>query len=113
MSTHRSMTRSPKALARMALRVARDALPAYSSRFSRHDFTQHQLFAVLVLRQFFKTDYRGIVQLLEDLSDLRRVLRLPKVPHYSTLKYAHDRLLKKGLSIPSSAPFSVLRTQAA
>lgn len=97
----------------MALRVARDALPVYSSPFSRHDFTQHQLFAILVLRQFFKTDYRGVVQLLEDLADLRRVLKLKKVPHYSTLKYAHDRLLKKGLSIPSSTPFSALPTQAA
>jgi len=35
------------ALARMALRVARDALPAYSFRFSRHDFTQQQLCAML------------------------------------------------------------------
>ena len=30
-----------------------------------------QLFAILVLRQFLKTDYRGVVQLLEDLSDPR------------------------------------------
>lgn len=113
MNTRRSMTRSPVALARMALRVARDALPSYSSPFSRHDFTQHQLFAILVLRQFFRTDYRGIVQLLDDLPDLRRLLKLQKTPHYSTLKYAHDRLLKKGLSIPSLVPFSVLPTRAA
>ena len=36
----------------------------YSSRFSRRDFTQHQHFAILVLRQFLRTDYRGIVQVL-------------------------------------------------
>lgn len=113
MKTKRSMTRSPVALARMALRVAREALPAYSSPFSRRDFTQHQLFAILVLRQFFKLDYRGIVQYLDDLSDLRRTLDLKKVPHYSTLKYAHDRLLKKGLSIPSLDAFSALPTRAA
>lgn len=113
MDTRRSMTRSPVALARMALRVSRKALPVYSSPFSKRDFTQHQLFTILVLKQFFKTDYRGIVQYLEDLPDLRRILKLKKVPHYSTLKYAHDRLLKKGLSIPSSMPFSVWPVKAA
>jgi hypothetical protein len=101
------MTKSPVALGRMAVRVAREALPPYSSKFSRHDFTQHQLFSLLVLRQFFRTDYRGVVQLLRDLPDLRGVLGLKKVPHYSTLKYAHDRLLKKGVSIGSWPPFSV------
>jgi hypothetical protein len=99
MDTQRSMTRSPVALARMALRVARDALPAYASKFSKRRFTQHQLLAILVLRQFFRTDYRGIVALLDDFSELRRELSLTKVPHYSTLCYAEQRLLKKGLSI--------------
>ena len=99
MDTQRSMTRSPVALARMALRVARDALPAYSSKFSKRSFTQHQLIAILVLRQFFRTDYRGIVVLLDDFSELRRELNLAKVPHYSTLCYAEQRLLKKGISI--------------
>ena len=31
------------------LRLARETLPAYSSRFSRKDYTQHQLFALLAL----------------------------------------------------------------
>jgi len=93
----RSMTKSPVAVAREALQVGEAGLPLYGSRFSKKDFTQPQLFAILVLRQFFKTDYRGIVQMLHDLTDLRRVLRLKKVPHYSTLCYAEQRLLKKGL----------------
>ena len=93
----RSMTKSPLALAKEALEVGRSGLARYSSRFSRRDFTQPQLFAILALRQFFKTDYRGVVELLADLSDLRKALRLTKVPHYSTLCYAEKRLLKKGL----------------
>jgi len=92
------MTKSPVALAKTALAVAQKALPAYSSPFSPKLFTQHQLFAILVLRQFLKTDYRGIVQMLEDFSDLRTALGLKRVPHYSTLCYAEHRLLKKGLS---------------
>ena len=35
------MTKSALSLARMALSVARESIPAYSSKFSRKDFTQH------------------------------------------------------------------------
>jgi hypothetical protein len=89
------MTKSPRAVAREALRLAREALPAYSSKYSRKDFTQHQLFAVLALKTFLKTDYRGVVQHLADFSELRDDLGLAKVPDHSTLCYAAKRLLKK------------------
>ena len=102
MKTTRPMTKSPLALARHALAAAREALPAYSSKFSRRDYTQHQLFALLALKAFFKTDYRGVVQLLEDFAELRQDLGLAEVPHYSTLCYAAQRLLQKGSSSCSS-----------
>lgn len=102
----RSMTKSPVALAQEALKVAETGLTPYSSRFSRKDFTQAQLFTILVLRQFFKTDYRGVVRLLHDFSDLRQTLGLKKIPHYSTLCYAEERLLKKGLLSACSERFS-------
>lgn len=92
------MTKSPVALAKEAIRVGEAALAAYSHPNSPKKFTQPQLFAILALRQFFKTDYRGVVQMLHDFSDLRKALKLKKVPHYSTLCYAERRLLKKGLS---------------
>jgi hypothetical protein len=97
------MTKSPLALARTALAVAADALPAYSSKFSRKDFTQHQLFALLVLREFLKQDYRGLEQLLTDWSDLRAALGLAKVPDHSTLQKAAGRLLQKKGWTPCSA----------
>jgi hypothetical protein len=97
------MTKSPRAVAREALRLAQEALPAYSSKFSRKDFTQHQLFALLALKTFFKTDYRGVVQLLRDFAELRHDLGLDDIPHYSTLCYAAKRLLKKGRSSRSSS----------
>jgi hypothetical protein len=97
------MTKSPRAVAREALRLAQEALPAYAAPRSRKDFTQHQLFAVLALKAFLKTDYRGAAQLLEDFAELRQDLGLTKVPHYSTLCYAEKRLLKKGSSSSSSS----------
>ncbi len=97
------MTKSPRAVAQEALRVARESLPPYSAVTSRKDFTQHQLFAVLALKTFLKTDYRGVVAFLNDCAELRGDLGLTKLPHYSTLSYAHQRLLKGGASWPSSS----------
>ena len=106
MISARTMTKSPLALAREALASGQAALPSYGSARSRHDFTLPQLFAILVLRQFFRTDYRGMVQLLDDLGELREVLGLGKVPHFTTLQKAQQRLRKRGLSIPCSTPSS-------
>jgi hypothetical protein len=102
MKTEHPMTKSPRGVAREALRLARESLPAYSSKYSRKDFTQHQLFAVLALKTFLKTDYRGVAQFLADFAEIRDDLGLTTVPHYSTLCYAASRLLKKGRSSASS-----------
>jgi hypothetical protein len=113
MSTTRPMTKSPLAVARQAIETAAASLPLYSSPKSRHDYTQPQLFAVLALKQFFRTDYRGVVAILADSTDLRRVLGLAKVPHYSTLAYAAARLLKKGGSRRCKAPSRPMPAAAA
>jgi hypothetical protein len=97
------MTKSPRAVAREALRLAQEAPPAYSSKYSRKDFTQHQLFAILALKTFFRRDYRGVVALLDDFAELRADLGLAKVPDHSTLCKAEQRLLKKGSSSCSSS----------
>ena len=113
MKTSTPMTKSPRAVAQEALRLAKDALPAYTSARSRKDFTAHQLFAVLALKTFLKTDYRGVVAFLADFAEIREDLGLAKLPHYSTLCYAEARLLKKGRpSSSSTAPPPPLPTAA-
>jgi hypothetical protein len=88
------------------MKTAEAALEPYSSNFSRHDFTQAQFFAILVLKTFFQTDYRGIISLLEEWRELREILGLTKkVPHYTTLCQAEARLLKKRLLTYSKEPF--------
>src|SRR5258707_1058278 len=99
MDTTRPMTRSPVALARKAVEIASRCLPAHSSRFSRKDFTQHQLFALMVLGTSLKLDHRSVVN---DWSDVRAAIGLKKVPHWSTLYKAQQRLLKKVCSIDCS-----------
>ena len=58
-------------------------------------YTQPQLFACLVLKTFFKTDYRGIEQMLLDLPDLVQVLGLKAVPHFTALQKASERVLAR------------------
>lgn len=89
----RRMSKSAVRVAREALAAGRAALPEYGNRFSRRDYTQAQLFALLVLRQFLRTDYRGVVTLAAEWAELRRALGLSKVPHYSTLAHASRRIL--------------------
>lgn len=53
-------------MALVALEIGSHALPDYCHRFSANVFTRPQLLACLVLKQFFKTDYRGIIGILGD-----------------------------------------------
>jgi len=90
------MTKSPLAVARSAMEVAEATLPKYSTERASHKYTQHQLFAILVMKEFLRLDYRGMIAHLKDHSDLRKVLGLKEVPHPSTLWHAERRLLIKG-----------------
>jgi hypothetical protein len=76
-----------------AFELARQMLPVYSHRFSPKKFTQHQLFALLVLKTHQQQDYRGLIALLEDMPELMRDLGLQAVPHYTTLQKAASRFL--------------------
>lgn len=89
-----TLTKSPLKVARQALSVGQQALRLYTHKNSPKKYTQPQLFACLVLKTFFKTDFRGIETLLFDLPELRQTLRLTEVPHFTTLHKAAARLLR-------------------
>lgn len=88
------MSKSPIAILTTALEVARGTLPAYSHVNSPKKFTQHQLFACLVLKAAMKLDYRGLRELLIDCSDLADAIDLKAVPHWTSLQKAAARLLE-------------------
>ncbi|HEX2972427.1 MAG TPA: transposase [Tepidisphaeraceae bacterium] len=77
-----------------ALAAAQNSLPPYAHKFAPRKYTQHQLFACLVLKEFEKKDYRGICHLLADCPDLRQIIDLKAVPHFTTLQKASRRLLQ-------------------
>src|SRR6266516_3639081 len=87
-------SKSPRMVAMVALAAGKEAFSDYSHQFSPRKFTQPQLFACLVLKEFETKDYRGVAQLLTDCSDLRDAIGLKVVPHFTTLQKASRRLLK-------------------
>src|SRR5512141_3167694 len=97
MPNTRVMSKSPVQVAKQAVEAASRCLPLYSAKHSPKKFTQHQLFAIAALRQFFRVDYRGIAAILEDALELRKLLGLKQVPHFSTVAYAEKRLFKGGV----------------
>jgi hypothetical protein len=92
-------SKSPRKVLLAALAVAQQSsLPVYAHRFSPRKFTQHQLFAVLVLKEFMRCDYRKVAALLRDAPDLAAAIGLKRVPHFTTLQKASHRLLRLSLA---------------
>lgn len=71
--------------ARVALDVATAVLPTYRSRFSKHQFTQPQLLAILCLMRYEDWTFREAEVRLREHGELRAVLRLSSVPDYTTV----------------------------
>jgi hypothetical protein len=74
-------------VAQMAMQLGGKHLADYGATRSRHDFTQRQLMACLVLRAYLKTTYGGVLEFLSVSPSLRKHLGLgDKLPHYTTLQ---------------------------
>lgn len=87
-------SKSPKKVLLVAHEAARRVIPPYAHRFAPKKFTHWQLFACLVLKAHQQQDYRGVWQLLLDSAELRQAIGLSKVPHWTTIQKAAERLLK-------------------
>ncbi|MGH9744225.1 MAG: transposase [Candidatus Acidiferrum sp.] len=71
--------------ARVALEVAKAVLPTYRTRFSKHQFTQPQLLAILCLMRYEDWTFREAEVRLGEHRELREAVQLPSVPDYTTL----------------------------
>ncbi|MEM2934633.1 MAG: hypothetical protein QXL78_06890 [Methanocellales archaeon] len=59
-------------------------IPLYSSKFSKRTYTQHQLLAILLFKEYLNEDYRDLRDLLELMSGVVRKLKLNSIPHFTT-----------------------------
>jgi Transposase DDE domain len=87
-------SKSPRWVLQVAHEAARRALPAYGHLYSPKKFTQPQLVACLVLKDFLRLDYRGLAAALADGPELARAIDLNEVPHFTTFQKAAARLLR-------------------
>jgi len=71
--------------ARIALQVAKAVLPRFRSRFSKHQFTQPQLLAILCLMRYEDWTFREAEVRLGEHRELRQALGLASVPDFTTL----------------------------
>src|SRR2546426_9898799 len=71
-------------LARVALQVATQVLPPYRSRFSKQQFTQPPLLAVLCLMRYEDCTFREAEVRLREHHEVRAALPLQAGPHYTT-----------------------------
>jgi hypothetical protein len=72
-------------LARIALEVTKATVPRYRTKFSKQQFTQPQLLAILCLMRYEDWTYREAEVRLAEHRELRRALELRSVPDYTTL----------------------------
>ena len=78
--------------ARIALRVSRAVLRRYRSRFSKHQFMQPQLLAILCLMRYEDWTFRQAEVRLGEHRELRQALGLLRVPDFRTLYRFLQRL---------------------
>jgi hypothetical protein len=60
-------------------------LPEYSSRFSRKDFTIRQHAIMLALKIKLKQRYREFPEILDLMPEIKQIIGIDKVPHWTTL----------------------------
>jgi hypothetical protein len=88
-------SRSPLELFRRAHELGCRVWKDYDSPFSRHDFTQPQLFACLALREFLRLSYRKIEAFLIDVPEWLAEIGMTCAPDHNTLWRAFGSMLKK------------------
>ena len=84
------------AVAQNALVEANGCMPRFAHPFLGKDFTEHQFYAIQVLRRFLKTDIQGVKEKLGDSAELCEALGLEAIPDYASLLQADARLTRKG-----------------
>lgn len=83
--------------AQVAMDVSSASLPLYSSKYSKRTFTQPQLLAALLLMRYEDWTFRELEVRLSEHWELRRALRLSRVPDHSTLHHFLRRLEEESL----------------
>jgi hypothetical protein len=72
--------------------IRESKIPLYSSKFSRKDYNQHQLLALLVFKEYLGARYREIIELIEVMNVIQTHLGIARIPHFTTLNKFSSRI---------------------
>ena len=71
---------------------AKRSIAAYSSKFSRHDYTQPQHLSLNGLKRRLRLNYREVVEIVDEMPRVKKILGLKKIPHFTTIQKFFQRI---------------------
>jgi hypothetical protein len=76
---------------------AKITLNKYSNDFSKHSYTQQALFTILAVKIYTKSTYRETTDLIEISNQIKKYLKIKKVPQFTTIQKFFKRLSSRKL----------------
>src|SRR5271157_804146 len=65
-------------------------VPVYRTKFSKHEYNQHQLLSLVIFKEYLGVKYRQLQDILGLIGEIKPILGFSRIPHYSTLcKFSH------------------------
>ena len=65
-------------------------VPEYRTKFSKHEYNQHQLLSLIIFKEYLGVKYRQLQEILDLIGEIKPILGFSRIPHYSTLcKFLH------------------------
>jgi hypothetical protein len=98
---------------RFMVKVTRKSrIPLFSCRKSKRTYTQRQHITVLGLMKYLRTDYRGVIEQLALMPEIKQAIGLTRSPHFTTIhkflqrfsRYRFDRLLDQTVNLFETGP---------
>ena len=86
-------------IVKIGLRAMKRAkIPLYWSKYSRRDYTIHQHIMLIVLAQYVRNIEKAL-QIVREMGKIRRVMRLKKIPHKSTISRELKRIPERWIRV--------------